>query len=609
MNNRTDAQHTLDPKRLKKILPKDPGVYLFKDKSARVIYVGKAKNLNKRILSYFKTASDTSGKTARMMKKARGLDFIITSTEKEAFILERNLIKENMPRYNIVLRDDKQYPCLRLDIKNPYPRITIARKIKKDGGLYFGPFSSAQAVRNTLKVIDRVFQLRKCKSSALPKRSRPCLNYEMDRCIGPCTQDIPISLYHNIVKQVRLFLEGRNRELIHQLRRDMDKASNRMDYERAARIRDQINDIEKTVERQRMVSTRMEDQDIIGLAHNKGIFQVVILFVRKGYVVGTRDFLFKDTIDPSSDVMASFLKQYYARETFIPSEILISEHIKDITPMMEWLSEMAGKKIVIHRPIRGEKVRLVNMANANAKRLLESRVKTQYQDLAHMIQSALNLKSLPNTIEGLDISNLKGNQAVGAIVSFLGGLPNPSGYRNYRIKTVNGIDDYGMMTELMRRRLSMGGLPDLFLVDGGKGHLAAVQRVLDIHPDKDVPEVISIAKPDETRNEKLDKIFVSGRKNPLALRPDHPVLLFFMRIRDEAHRRAVLYHRKLRKRELMGSDLDTVPGIGGMRKSALFNYFKNIDEIASASVEDLSRVPGISPALAKRIFSHFNGGV
>lgn len=609
MKNSTDAQHALDPKRLKQILPADPGVYLFKDTSARVIYVGKAKNLRKRILSYFKIASDTSSKTARVMKKASGLDFIMTSTEKEAFILERNLIKEHMPRYNIVLRDDKQYPCLRLDIKNPYPRITIVRKIKKDGGLYFGPFSSAQAVRSTLKVIDRVFQLRKCKSAVLPKRSRPCLNYEMDRCIGPCSQDIPISHYQNIVKQVRLFLEGRNRELIRQLGRDMDEASNRMDYERAARIRDQINDIEKTVERQRIVSTRMKDQDIIGLAHDKGLFQVVLLFVRKGYVIGTRDFLFKDPIDPASDVMASFLRQYYTSEAFIPNEIIISEHIEDIPPMTEWLSDMAGKKIVIHRPLRGEKFRLVNMANANAKRLLESRSEIQYQDLAHMIQSALNLKSLPNTIEGLDISNLKGNQAVGAIVSFLAGLPNSSGYRNYRIKTVNGIDDYGMMAELMKRRLSKGGLPDLFLVDGGKGHLAAVNRVLDNHPEKEVPEVVSIAKPDEIRNEKLDKIFVLGRKNPLALRADHPVLLLLMRIRDEAHRRAVSYHRKLRKKELMASDLDSVPGIGGMKKSVLLNYFNNIEKIASASMEDLNKVPGISPALAKRIFSHFHGGI
>jgi len=601
MNHINHAQYELNPNILRQVLPDGPGVYLFRGASGRVIYVGKAKNLKKRVLSYFRALTDPGNKTALMMKRALGLDFILTSTEQEAFILEGNLIKKLMPRYNIILRDDKQYPCLRLDMNEPYPRPRIARKIKKDRAIYFGPFSSANSVRSTLKLIDKVFLLRKCRGKGLPKRTRPCLNYQMGRCLAPCTQDVSVSRYLEIVQRVRLFLEGRNRELIEQLKREMEETASGLDFEKAASLRDQIGAVEKTVERQHVVSSRMEDQDIIGLAHEGDFYQMVILFVRKGRLVGSRNYLFRNPGGSASEVIEAFLKQYYPREAFIPDQILISEMIEDMLPIGAWLSGLAARKIVINRPQRGQKLRLVSMAVANAKNLLAGQFKADEEDQLHAVKSVLGLSKVPRFIEGLDISNLKGDMAVGTSVSFVDGLPHRPGYRNYRIRTVNGIDDYGMMAELVKRRLSKGQLPDLFLVDGGKGHLSAVKRVLDRQAITDAPVVVSIAKPDEERNEKTDKIYIPNRKNPLRLSPDHPVQLLMMRIRDEAHRRAIMYHRRLRSRGVTESELERVPGIGEKRKRILLRHFKDIESIAKASLDDLSRIPGINRSLAHNV--------
>jgi excinuclease ABC subunit C len=536
-----------------------------------------------------------------MMKRAEGLAFILTSNEKEAFILEDSLVKTHMPRYNIILRDDKRYPCLRLNMKEPYPRLEIARRIKKDGALYFGPFSSAQAVRSTLKVIDRVFQLRKCKGRGLPKRTRPCLNYQMDRCLGACVHEVPEGKYRKIVQQVRLFLEGRNRELIERLQREMSRASERLDFEKAAGIRDQIRAIEKTVERQHVVSRRMEDQDVIALSQEGARHQVVILFVRKGALVGSRDYLMRDPNAAASEVMEAFLKQYYSREAFVPKQILVSEAVDDSEAITAWLSDLAGRRVTIHKPARGEKARLLNMALENARNLLEGYRQVQEQDLMKAARAVLKLRKTPRVIEAMDISNLHGQQAVGTVVSFVEGQPRRAGYRNYKIEEVAGIDDYGMMSEVVYRRVSKGGLPDLMIVDGGKGHLAAVKRVVDRHGGPEGPDVIALAKANAGRGEREDKIFLPNRKNPLVLGPDHPVLLLMMRIRDEAHRRAVTYHRKLRGRRMSRSLLDQIPGVGPKRKRELLRYFRSMDAIAAASAADLSRVPGISAALAARV--------
>lgn len=604
MNNVAHSQYELEPEMLRQVLPDSPGVYCFKDSSGRVIYVGKAKDIRKRVLSYFRPQPDLSGKTGLMMKKAGGLDIIFTSTEQEAFILESSLIKKYMPRYNVILRDDKQYPCIRLDINEPYPRLSIVRRIKKDGAVYFGPFSSAGAVRSTLKIIDRVFKLRKCKTPALPSRTRPCLNYQMGLCLGLCTGDIPVAEYHKVVEQVRLFLEGRNRELISQLEKDMTEAAENLNFEKAAGIRDQIRAIEKVVERQHVVSQRLEDQDIIGLSQRDDTYHLVTLFVRKGYLVGSRNFLMKDPGGSSSEVMEAFLKQYYSREAFIPEQILISEMISDLEPITQWLSHVAGKKVVIHRPLRGEKLRLVKMAISNAETLLAGHADDHDKDLMTLVRLHLMLKNTPRFIEGLDISNIQGEMAVGTIVSFVDGLPHRSGYRNYRIKAVDGIDDYGMMAELVERRVAQGTLPDLFLVDGGKGHLSSVKTVLDRVATDDPIEVVSIAKPDESRHEKYDKIYIPGRKNPLALRSDHPVLHLMMRIRDEAHRRAISYHRKLRDQNLIGSELDRIPGIGEKMRNRLLKHFGDINSVSAADLDALLEVPGMTRSLAEKILKN-----
>jgi len=601
----SEAAGTLDPEILKQTMPDGPGVYVFADRSGRAIYVGKAKSLRKRVLSYFRPSDDLPHKTSIMMKRASGLEFIITTTEKEAFILESNLIKKFMPRYNVILRDDKQYPCLRLSMEDPYPRLSIVRKIKKDGALYFGPFSSAHSVRSTLKVIDHVFRLRKCKSSGLPKRKRPCLNYQMGLCFGPCTYDVPVSEYRAVVRQVRLFLEGRNRELIRRLNKDMDEAAGRLDFEMAAGIRDRIKAIETTVEHQHVVSSRMEDQDIIGLAQKKDLYQVVILFVRKGCVVGNRNYSFKNPGGTSTEVMEAFLKQYYSNETFIPKEILISEPVEDLGSITVRLCDVAGKRLLIKRTQRGKKHQLVKMAVKNAENLLPDQSGFKEEDMMRSVQASLNLKRTPRFIEGIDISNLHGDMAVGTVVSFVDGMPHRSAYRNYRIKEVRGVDDYGMMAELISRRLAQGSLPDLVLVDGGKGHLSAVKRVLDSMTSRDIPEVVSIAKPDGERLEKYDKIYIPARKNPVMLRPDHPVLLLMMRIRDEAHRRAISYHRRLMGKALTESELDNIPGVGTARKKHLIRHFNDIDAIAGASLDDLSGVSGISRSVAESVFSFF----
>jgi len=606
------VQYPLDPESLRKVLPHGPGVYLFLGQRDRVIYVGKAKDLSKRVLSYFRTTSHASTKTARMIAMAKGLEFILTLTEKEAFILENDLIKKNKPRYNIILRDDKQYPCLKLDIREPYPRLGIVRKIKKDGALYFGPFSSANAVRSTTRTISRVFKLRKCKGQKLKHRDRPCINFQMDRCLAPCARSVSRKAYGEMVKQVRLFLEGRNTELVSALKREMAEAAGRLEFERAAEIRDRVRAIGKTVERQHVVSRRMTDQDIIGIAQKEGLRQLAVMFVRGGHLVGTRHFLFEDSHAALVEVMEAFLKQYYSGQVFIPGTILLSEPVEESDSLSEWISEMAGKKVVIHAPQRGEKKKLVQIAVANAGNLLAGHQVTEKEALLESARSILNLQKIPRTIEGIDISNLQGENAVGVVVAFKDGEPDRRNYLNFRIKHINGIDDYGMMAEIIERRIANPPLPDLFLVDGGKGHLAAVKKVLDRQSERSAevpfPEVISLAKPDEALGETHDKIYIPGRKNPIRLGSDHPLLFLMMRIRDEAHRRAITYHRNLRSKGLTRSVLDGIPGVGQQRKKHLLKYFKTIDRISKAKVEELCVVPGINRDLAIRIIEKLSQG-
>ncbi|HIC85886.1 MAG TPA: excinuclease ABC subunit UvrC, partial [Desulfobacterales bacterium] len=482
-------EHDLDQAYLANILPEGPGVYLFKDSRGKTLYVGKAKNLRKRVLSYFRARGTSCSKTLFMLKKASGLDFILTSNEKEAFILESTLIKRYKPRYNIVLRDDSQYPCLRLSLEEPFPRLTIVRKIKRDGARYFGPFSSASAVRNTLKVIDRIFQLRKCKTSALPKRSRPCLNYQMDRCLAPCSGKISEAEYGRVVRQVILFLEGKSEELISHLAQEMKDASARLEFERAARLRDQITSVQKTIERQQVVSPGMEDLDVIGIAQREDSFQLVVMYIREGRLIGIRNYRVKSPGHSPSEVMEAFIKQYYSRDLFLPGEIILSTPIEEAMAISAWLTDCAAKKVSIKVPKRGTKKRLTEMAVANAESLLSSADLPEPDRLIALIKERLGLTRPPVRIEGLDVSTLYGSKAVGAIVSFVNGKPYKAGYRNFKIKWADGMDDYGMLAEVVARRIALGDLPDLFLVDGGKGQLAVLERVVKEHVGKTSPQL------------------------------------------------------------------------------------------------------------------------
>lgn len=599
--NRINIEHGV----LRSDPPDKPGVYLFKDASGHVIYVGKAKNLKKRVLSYFGASVEASPKTAIMINRARGLDYILTATENEAFILESSLIKGYMPRYNVILRDDKQYPCVRLDINEPYPRLSIVRRIKKDGAVYFGPFSSSYSVKESLRLIDRIFSLRKCKTGTLTKRPRPCLNFQMGRCLAPCSKEVPLSAYREIVDQVRLFLEGRSNELLRHLESDMRRRADMEDYEGAATVRDRISALRRIIERQHVVSARLEDLDVIGLAFKDNIYQLVIQFIRKGYLTGNRNYSFKDTSSSPSEVMESFLKQYYSQAVFLPKKILISEDVEGPDSIAEWISGITGQSISIIRPVRGERFRMIRMAVSNAEDAILRTEKKPEEDILEMTRSALNLGKTPLKIECLDISNLQGGMAVGTVASFINGRPNRDGYRNYRIKGVEGIDDYGMMAELVIRHIKAGDLPDLLVLDGGKGHLLTVKRAIEEIGAGEKLDIISIAKADKKKGETADKLFLKGRKNPLVLRGDHPVLLMIMRIRDEAHRRAISYHRRLRGEAMKKSMLDLIPGIGPVRKRQLLNRFGDADSISRAKPEELALVKGISHPLAQSIATFF----
>jgi len=410
---------------------------------------------------------------------------------------------------------------------------------------------------------------------------------------------VPEEAYGEFIDQVVLFLEGRSQDLMKELKKSMHAASEELDFEKAAKIRDQINAVEKTVERQNVVSPKMEDQDVIGLAQKEGAFQIVNLFIRKGYLSGSRSYFIRNEGGTASEVMEAFLKQYYDRHSFIPKHILISESVEDLSSLEDWLSEVGGKRLYLEHPSKGEKLRLVKMAVTNAENMLMRRGEESDQDVLAVAEAVLKLRKRPSTMECVDISNTYGNMAVGVTVSFVDGFPRRAGYRNFKIKGIEGIDDYAMMAEVIRRRLSKGSPPDLLVVDGGKGHLQVVKKAIDEMRTENPPELVAIAKGDQKGEG--EKVYIPGRKNPVKLRQDHPLLFLLMRIRDEAHRRAITYHRTLRRKAFTASELDQVPGLGPEKKQSLLRYFGTLSSIQNASIEELTKVPGITLSLAEGI--------
>lgn len=600
--------------------PTATGVYLMNDKAGRVLYVGKAKNLRLRLRSYFSGRGDGRHHIHFLMEKVVSVDTIVTDTEKEALLLENTLIKKHRPRYNIDLRDDKTYVSVRLDPTEEFPTLQVVRRVKKDGARYFGPYASAGAIRNTLKEIYRIFPLRHHPLSTCRTRGRPCLYYQIGQCSGPCHGLISPEDYHKLVVGVIALLDGREGEVRSLLRQQMARASAELRYEEAARLRDQISSLEKSIERQKVSDDVELDQDVFGLHREGGEVEIAVLFIRRGKMTGKRTFALEWQLDEET-LMQNFLQQFYSREIILPDEILLPIAIEDSEVVIDWLSERRGRKILLSLPQRGSKAKLVNLATRNATEAFRQRgsQKDARDKLLAEIATKLHLQQSPRRIECFDISNIQGAQAVGSMAVLIDAEPANREYRHYRIKTVTGSDDFASLVEVLRRRLTRGLdedlLPDMLLIDGGKGQLASAFMVLEELGLVDQIDLVSIAKSRVKANvrgkivEKTEeRFFLSGRKNPVLLRHGSPALFLLERLRDEAHRFAITYHRKLRSKATLKSSLDEIPGVGPGRRKLLLKHFGSLKKIREASIEVLLATPGLPEKTAHEIFTYFQSG-
>ena len=596
--------------------PPSPGVYLMKNEKDDVLYVGKAINLKVRVRSYL-AGRDGRYQVQFLMRNVTNFEVIVTDTEKEALIVEDVLIKKHRPRYNINLKDDKTYLSLKIDMTHPFPRVEVVRKREKDKAIYFGPYSSAQALRETLRLLQRIFLLRNCTESYYSNRSRPCLSYQIKKCLGPCCGYIDEKEYKETISEVILFLEGKRKDLATKLKKRMKVASDVMNFEEAARLRDCIASIEKTLEKQGVFASHVIDQDVVGLYFQEDKVSIYILFVRSGKVAGGKSFIFDDREMPHSELMSSFLRRYYSDGRYVPKELILSLEIDDCAVMEEWLSELRGKNVYIKHPKRGDKLRLSDLAVKNAKNSFLSQLKKEksHEELLKKIQTDFSLKYFPEKIECYDMSNFQGDQAVGSMVVFVGGEADNSLYRRFKIKTVVGANDFSMMHEVIGRRLKRGieegDLPNLILVDGGKGQLSMAIRALEENGLTEDIDLLALAKEKVfkskgTEEKKEERIYMPGRKNPVKLKDKGNVLFLFQRIRDEAHRFAITYHRKLRSKKMFLSPLDAIEGIGPSKKKALLTHFGSLKKLKEASVEELEAISGISKKIAENIYGEFN---
>jgi excinuclease ABC subunit C len=592
-------------------VPSGPGVYLLKDRHGKVIYVGKAVNLRGRLRTYLR-GGDERSQVAFMLRHVTEFETLVTGTEKEALILENNLIKQYRPRYNIRLKDDKSYVSIKVTTQDPWPRVLVTRKLARDGSRYLGPFHNAAAVRETLDTVRKAFPLRTCSDAVFRNRARPCIEYDIKRCLAPCVLPVDRAVYGEHLRQAMLLIEGRSREVAHALTRQMEAAAAAERFEEAARLRDQLRAIAKTQEQQQAVSHWGADQDVFGLYREGGAVEVQVLLVRDGKLVGHHAYAFDGWEFDDGEVLEAVLTQFYhggARQ--VPDEILLPLSISDAGVRAEYLGEHAGHRVTILTPQRGDKRRLVAMAQANAaqsfraRRNAEVQARTQVAELGRR----LRLPSAPAHIECLDIATFQGGETVGAIVAFRDGQPWKDGYRRFRIRSVVGTDDFASVAEVLRRRFRgrEDVVPDLLVIDGGLGQLAAARAVLAERGRAGVA-VVALAKERVDRDatatvvrRRPERIFLPGRKNPLVLRANASALFLLQRLRDEAHRFANAYHRRLRARRGLASPLDDVAGVGGARRRRLLRTFGSTEGVRRASLEELARVPGITPALAERI--------
>jgi excinuclease ABC subunit C len=594
-----------------KNLPRSAGVYLMHDCDGKVLYVGKAANLKNRVRSYFVKHGDDRPKTFFLMQQVDSIRTILTETEKEALILENNLIKQYRPRFNVDLRDDKSFFSLKLNTTHPFPRLTLIRtqKIKPDKNRYFGPYSSAKDARITLRFIQRIFPLRQCSERQFATCKRPCLNCQMKRCLCPCAGKVDKHEYDRMVKGVILLLQGKSEDLVRSLEKEMEKAAQDLRFEEAARIRDRIAAVERTLEVQNVSFFHLKDQDVFGLASgNSDLFAVAVLSLRRGKLLSEDSFLFRNRALDEEEVMAASIIQYYGSGAFVPKEVLVSHAVESPTPIRDWLSEIRGNKVTLRVPARGRGASLVRLALKNAANALSREpVDDPGKTALERVAAKLHLGRLPGLIEGYDISNVAGSEPVGVKVAFREGKPAKSLYRKFRMEGFSDQDDPGMIHQTLTRRLGHRDddpLPDLILVDGGKSQLNAAVAALKDKLGKEALPVASIAK--GKREGSQDKIYLPNRKNPVRFRKGDPGMMLLMRVRDESHRFVHKFHTETRRKTVIRSALEDVPGIGHKKRDSLLKAFGSVQAVIAATDEELSDVPGIGKRDVQRIREHLN---
>jgi excinuclease ABC subunit C len=596
-------------------LPAAPGVYLMRDRRGQVIYVGKAVNLRSRVRSYFGRSSDTRAFVPILEDLLADVETVVVSNEKEALLLENELIKRHQPRFNVLLKDDKNYICLRLDPSQDYPRLEVVRHFQRDGAQYFGPYASASSIRETLRIVNRYFQLRTCSDHALRNRRRPCLLHQIGRCPAPCVHPVERDAYHRNVREVALFLEGKASELTASLKARIKAAAQDLRFEEAARLRDQFFAIERSLERQTVASAEPLDQDVFAHHREADRFLVYILYVRQGRLNGGQAFPFTGQEFPDDELLLSFVNLYYAEGNLVPDEVLLPSLPEgESEALAELLGDRRGRRVRVLAPRRGERARILDMAQANAAQAFQEqrRSREETEEVLERLAYALGLKRSPRRIECFDISHFQGSAVVGSAVAMSDGELDRSRYRRFRVKLTRGQDDFASIHEVvgrrLRRGLHAGDLPDLLVIDGGKGQLAAAHAAMRDAGVTDL-DVVGLAKARDLEVAEREapvvrspeRVFVLGRRDPVVLRQNAPELFLLTRLRDEAHRFAITYQQKLMRGRNFKSVLEDIPGVGGGRKRALLKHFGSLKRIREASIEDLGQVEGVSVGLAERI--------
>ncbi|WP_375766377.1 excinuclease ABC subunit UvrC [Archangium gephyra] len=599
-------------------LPTEPGVYLMKDRRGEIIYVGKAINLRNRVRSYFTRTGDTRAFVSLLDQFLGDIETVLVHNEKEALLLENELIKKHKPRFNVLLKDDKQYISLRLDRTQPYPRLEVVRKYEKDGARYFGPYSSASAIRETLRIINRYFHLRTCTDHVLANRKRPCLLHQIGRCPAPCVYPVPEQDYRKSVDEVVLFLEGKAGELVDGLRARMKQSAGELKFEEAARIRDQLLAIERSLERQKVATTDFKDQDVFASHRDGDRLLVYVLYVRQGRLNGGQAFPLGSQEFPDEELLPSFVNLYYDQGNFVPEEVLLPLDIEEREGLEALLTERKGERVRVMVPKRGEKRDLVDMAQKNAEQAVieRRRTKDETEVVLRRLQERLHLRNLPRRVECFDISHFQGASIVASQVAATDGEIDKSRYRRYRIKTLEKQDDFASMHEVISRRLKRGqeegDLPDLLVIDGGKGQLAsALAAAKDLGVEG--VDIISLAKSrdlevhdrDEESNRSPERVFIPHRKDPIVLRQNSAELYLLARLRDEAHRFAITFQQKSMRKGNFHSVLEEIPGVGDTRKKQLLRQFGSLKRVREATIEELGEVLG--PTLAERVHAALHG--